>query len=109
MRGSRWHLRLSSSKSSFCDNSDSSGTLLLSLGTHKRRKVVASLSLFEPKIVVQYSEQLDLRLGDLEDAKVTSVFRPVNVLRARVVKVLGGNDQCRQEDPMARSLGICVG
>lgn len=71
--------------------------------------MIASLSLIEPKVVVQDSKQLDLRLGDLEDAKVTSVFCLVNVLRTRVVEILGGNDQCRQEDPMACSLRICVG
>ena len=63
--------------------------------------MIASLRLVEPKIIVQDSEQLDLGPGDFEDAKVTGIFRPVNVLRTRVIKILGGNDQCRQEDPMA--------
>jgi hypothetical protein len=70
---------------------------------------MASFSLVEPKIVVQDSKQLDLYLGDLEDSKVTGVFRPVNILRTRVVEILGSNDQCRQEDPMACSLRNYVG
>jgi hypothetical protein len=93
--GGGWHLSLCPGKTSFCNNTDSGSTFLLSPSSHEGRKVVAGLSLVEPKVIVQYSEQLDLCLGDLEDAKVTSVFRPVNVLRTRVVKVLGGNDQCR--------------
>jgi len=71
--------------------------------------VIASLSLVKPKIVVQYSEQLDFRLGDLKDAKVTGVFRPMDVLRTRVVKILGSDDQRRQENPIACSLRIYVG
>ena len=100
------HLSLCPGETSFCNNADSSRTFLLSSCPHEGRKVVAGLSLVEPKIVVQDSEQLDLRLGDLEDAKVTGIFRPVNVLRTRVIEILGSNNQCRQEDPMASSLRI---
>ena len=96
-------------KTSFCDDTDSGCTFLLSRGSHKGRKVIASFSLVEPEIIVQYSEQFDLGFSDLEDAEVTSVFRPVNVLRTRVVEILGSNDQCRQEYPMACSLRICLG
>ena len=109
MRGSGWHLGLGPGKAGFSNHTNSSRTFLLSLGSHEGRKVVAGLSLVEPKIVVQYSEQLDLCFGDLEDAKVASVFRPVNVLRTRVVKIFGSNNQCRQEDPMASSLRIYAG
>ena len=71
--------------------------------------MIASFSLIEPKIVVQDSKQLDLRLGDLEDAEVTSVFCPVNVLWTRIVEILSSNDQRRQEDTMTCSLRIYRG
>ena len=109
VRGGGWHLSLGSGKAGFSNNADGSRAFLLSLGPHEWRKVVAGLGLVEPKIVVQYSKQFYLRLGDLEDTKVASVLRPVNVLRTRVIEILGGNDQRRQEDPMASGLRIYVG
>ena len=109
MRGGGWHLSLGPGKAGFGNDANSGRAFLLSLGPHKWRKVIAGLSLVEPKVVVQYSKQFHLRLGDLEDTKVASVLRPVDILRTRVVEILGGNDQRRQEDPMASGLRIYVG
>ena len=93
------------------NTSDGSGTgLLRSVGApvHERSEVSDSFGLVKAKIVVQEEEQLflhEVNLGRIEQLGEAS---PVLVLRRRVVEVLGGHYQRREEHAVARARHACA-
>ena len=91
-------------------NNGGSASLLGSLveSIHERSKVGDGFSLVETEVIVQEEQKLLLHEVDLGGVEQLGEACQMLVLRRRVVEVLGGHDQRREEHAVARARHACV-